>query len=56
MKSSKLPIQAAPVERNITGAAISNQNGVDPSFSWGSVWDAVKTYGPGIVKGAASLL
>ncbi|MFP4575220.1 MAG: hypothetical protein ACLFT9_06300 [Coleofasciculus sp.] len=29
MKSSKLPIQAAPVERTITGAAISNPNGVE---------------------------
>ncbi len=46
-RSSKLPIQAAPVTRNITGAAMSNGNGVDPS----SVWDLVKTYGPGIVKG-----
>ncbi|MGJ5675477.1 MAG: hypothetical protein ACR9NN_17990 [Nostochopsis sp.] len=31
MKTSKLPIQAAPVERNITGTAISNQNGVEAS-------------------------
>ncbi len=28
----KLPKQSAPVERNITGAAISNQNGVEASF------------------------
>jgi hypothetical protein len=41
MKSSKLPIQAAPVERNITGAAISNQNGVDPSFDWGGLLKTV---------------
>jgi hypothetical protein len=33
MKTSKLPIQAAPVERTITGAAISNQNGVEASLS-----------------------
>jgi hypothetical protein len=32
----KLPKQSAPVERNIPGAAISNQNGVEASF-WGSV-------------------
>jgi hypothetical protein len=31
----KLPKQSAPVERNITGAAISNQNGVEASF-WGT--------------------
>jgi hypothetical protein len=31
MKSSKLPIQAAPVERTITGTRISSQNGVEAS-------------------------
>ncbi|NER98262.1 MAG: hypothetical protein F6J86_31295 [Symploca sp. SIO1B1] len=31
MKSSKLPIQAAPVERTVTGVPMSNQNGVDAS-------------------------
>ncbi len=56
MKSSKLPIQAVPVERTVTGVPMSNQNGVDPSFSLGDVWDAVKTYGPTVVKGVASLL
>ncbi|NEN88983.1 MAG: hypothetical protein F6K48_08680 [Okeania sp. SIO3H1] len=34
MKSSKLPIQAVPVERTVTGVPMSNQNGVDPSFDW----------------------
>ena len=28
----KLPKQSAPVERNITGSAISNQNGVEASL------------------------
>jgi hypothetical protein len=32
MKSSKLPIQSAPVNRIATGASISDHNGVDPSF------------------------
>ena len=32
LKSSKLPIQAAPVERNITGACMSSDKGVDPSL------------------------
>jgi hypothetical protein len=40
----KLPKQSAPVERNITGAAISNQNGVEASL-WGS-----------LLAGAASLI
>ncbi|NER98261.1 MAG: hypothetical protein F6J86_31290 [Symploca sp. SIO1B1] len=31
MKSSKLPIQAVPVERTVTGVPMSNQNGVDAS-------------------------
>lgn len=36
MKSSKLPKQAAPVERTIAGAAISNEkgDGVEASFPW----------------------
>jgi hypothetical protein len=35
-KSSKLPIQAAPVVRTIAGAAISNEkgDGVEASFAW----------------------
>jgi len=36
MKSSKLPIQAAPVERTVTGASMSSDNGVDPSL-WGAL-------------------
>lgn len=35
-KSSKLPIQAAPVERTVTGASMSGDKGVDPSF-WGAL-------------------
>ncbi|MEH1865822.1 MAG: hypothetical protein V7K69_12565 [Nostoc sp.] len=42
MKSSKLPIQAAPVERTIVGTPMSSGNGVDPSFDWGGL---VKTIG-----------
>lgn len=56
MKSSKLPVQAAPVERTVTGTPMSSENGVDPSFGFGDIWNAVKTYGPGIAKGVASLL
>ncbi|MGL5064976.1 MAG: hypothetical protein ACRC62_33835 [Microcoleus sp.] len=42
MKSSKLPIQAAPVKRTIAGARISSQNGVEAS-----VWlePIIKTVG-----------
>ncbi len=35
-KSSKLPVQAAPVVRTIAGAPMSNQSGVEPSVNW---WD-----------------
>ncbi|HLO83841.1 MAG TPA: hypothetical protein VK203_02345 [Nostocaceae cyanobacterium] len=56
---TRMPIQSAPVERTIVGAAISNQNGVDAS-GWRDVlsdaWNAVKTYGPTVAKGVASLL
>ncbi|MEM9216453.1 MAG: hypothetical protein AAGD25_19165 [Cyanobacteria bacterium P01_F01_bin.150] len=31
MKSSKLPVQSAPVDRYITGAAMAGENGVDAS-------------------------
>lgn len=41
MKTSKLPIQAAPVERTITGAAISNQNGVEASWSFDDIINKV---------------
>ena len=34
MKSPKLPKQAAPVERTITGTPMSSKNGVEPSFPW----------------------
>ena len=50
MKRSKLPIQATPVERNITGAAMSNGNGVDPSWSWGDLWDAAKKVGGALLS------
>lgn len=30
----RLPKQAAPVERNTIGAAISSENGVEASFPW----------------------
>jgi hypothetical protein len=56
MKSCKLPIQAAPVERTIVGTPMANESGIDPSFGWGDVWNAVKTYGPTVAKGIASLL
>ena len=55
-KPSKLPIQAAPVARNITGASMSSGNGVDPSGFLGDAWDAIKTYGPAVAKGIAGAL
>ncbi|AOX03854.1 hypothetical protein BJP34_34425 [Moorena producens PAL-8-15-08-1] len=44
IKSSKLPIQAAPIERTVTGASMSSDNGVDPSkrkVGLGNIADAV---------------
>ncbi len=50
MKSSKLPIQAAPVQRHITGASISNENGngVEASF-WGALLKGAATLAPTII-------
>ena len=52
MKTSKLPVQSAPVERQITGAAISGENGVEAS----GIWDILKTVGAGALKGAVGAL
>ena len=41
MKSSKLPIQSAPVQRDITGTAISSEHGVEAS----GFWDVAKKIG-----------
>jgi hypothetical protein len=40
-KTSKLPKQAAPVQRPSTSAAMSNQNGVEAS----GIFDLMKYYG-----------
>lgn len=37
----KLPKQSAPVQRNITGGATSNQNGVEPSWIGAALGAAV---------------
>jgi hypothetical protein len=52
MKSSKFPIQAAPVERTITGAHVSSQNGVEAS-GW---LDIVKTVGQAALPVVSNLL
>lgn len=52
MNSSKLPIQAAPVERTITGTRISNQNGVEAS-GW---LDILKTVGQAALPVVSNLL
>ncbi len=44
MKSSKLPIQSAPVVRTIAGTPMSRGNGVEAS-GW---WDIVKSVGHGL--------
>ncbi|MGL5059153.1 MAG: hypothetical protein ACRC62_04150 [Microcoleus sp.] len=50
MKSSKLPIQAAPVERTIAGARISSHNGVEAS-GW---FDILKKVGTGVLGALGS--
>ncbi|MGF1937837.1 MAG: hypothetical protein RM347_026205 [Nostoc sp. ChiQUE02] len=52
MKSSKLPIQAAPVERTISGGRISSQNGVEAS-GW---LDILKTVGQAALPVVGQLL
>ena len=52
MKTSKLPVQSVPVERQMTGAAISCENGVEAS----GVWDVLKTVAAGAWKGIISSL
>ena len=56
MKSSKLPIQAAPVQRNITGVSMSSQNGVDPSVCVGLSWRETNS-GPNssIIRGISGI-
>lgn len=52
MKRSKLPLQAAPVERTIAGTPMSNQSGVDPSFNWGGLLKDVASAALPAVLGA----
>ncbi|MDJ0899229.1 MAG: hypothetical protein QNJ55_10495 [Xenococcus sp. MO_188.B8] len=52
MKRSKLPIQAAPVTRNITGAPISGENGVEAS----GFLDILKQVGKAALPVATQLL
>ena len=40
---SKLPKQVAPVQRPTTSAAMSNEQGVDPSMR-SNIWNAMKLY------------
>ncbi|MDJ0675999.1 MAG: hypothetical protein QNJ36_11555 [Calothrix sp. MO_167.B42] len=46
MKPSKLPIQAAPVERTITGALMSSGNGVEASGILDTIGDIAKVAAP----------
>jgi hypothetical protein len=43
----KLPKQSAPVQRNITGAAISSENG---SVEASGMWDIIKSVGGGLLN------
>ena len=52
MKNSKLPVQSAPVERHISGAAVSGEKGVEAS----GIWDILKTVGSGALQGAIGAL
>ncbi|NEN88982.1 MAG: hypothetical protein F6K48_08675 [Okeania sp. SIO3H1] len=53
MKSSKLPIQAAPAERTVTGVSMSNQNGIDPSFDVGKLVSTLVTAITGVLNSLA---
>ncbi len=52
MKSSKLPVQAAPIERTIVGAAMSSGDGVDPSFDWGGLLGGIAKAAIPVIAGA----
>lgn len=56
MKSSKRPIQSAPVVRTITGAPMSSGNGIEASGWFDDIVGAVKTYGPTVAKTIGSFL
>lgn len=45
----KLPKQSAPVQRNITGAAISSENG-SVEASGNVMWDIIKSVGGGLLN------
>jgi hypothetical protein len=55
-KSSKRPIQSAPVVRTITGAPMSSGNGVEASGWFDDIVGAVKTYGPAVAQAAPGIL
>ncbi len=48
----KLPIQSAPVQRDITGVTLSSENGVDASF-WGAILKGIATVAPHIINAIA---
>ncbi len=54
MKPSKLPIQAAPVERTITGAPMSTEGGNSVEAS--GILDTLKTIGRAALPIATQLL
>lgn len=56
MKSSKLPIQAAPVERTIVGTPMSSGNGVDPSFNLGGLFKTIASVAGPILGSLSSLV
>jgi hypothetical protein len=45
-----LPMQVAPIDRTVVASALNGDGSVNPSFGWGDIWDAVKTYGPSVAK------
>jgi hypothetical protein len=52
----RLPLQTAPVNRTVVASALSGQEGVVPSWGFSDLWNAVKTYGPEIVKTVGPLI
>ncbi|MEM9216454.1 MAG: hypothetical protein AAGD25_19170 [Cyanobacteria bacterium P01_F01_bin.150] len=56
MTNSKLPIQSAPVDRQINGAAVSGENGVDASGFLDTLGTIAKTVAPIALPALSSLI
>jgi hypothetical protein len=54
--SLRLPLQAAPIDRTSSAAAL-NGSGIEASWGWGDVWNVVKDVaGPALTAAAPTIL